>query len=51
MGEQDEEHPRSSHFYLGMLLLRTVHDTGCGVIDSPEVLPGTSLLLLTFSEF
>lgn len=42
MGEQDEEHSRSGYFYFGVLLLRTVYDTGCGVIDSSEVLPGTS---------
>jgi hypothetical protein len=51
MGKQDEEHYRSSHFYFGVLLLRTIHDTGCGDIDSPEVLSGTLLLLLTFSKF
>lgn len=51
MGKQDEKHPRSGDFYSWMLLLRAVHDTGRGIIDSSEVLSGTSLLLLVLLRF
>lgn len=54
MGKQDEERLRLGRLYLGMLLLRTVHDTGCGGADSSQVLPGRPLsrfILSILSEF
>lgn len=51
MGKQNEKYLRSGHFYSWMLLLRTIYDTGCGIIDSSEVLSGTSLLLLILLKF
>lgn len=43
MGKQDEERVRLGPLCSWMLLLRTVHDTGCGAVDSSQVLPGTLL--------
>lgn len=43
MGKQNEERLRLGPLYLWMLLLRALHDTGSGVADSSQVLPGTSL--------
>lgn len=51
MGKQDEKCLRSGYFYSWMLLLRALHDTGCGVIDSSKVLSGRSLLLLVLLKF
>lgn len=51
MGKQDEERYRSGPFRSRMLLLRTMYDTRSGVIDSSEILLGTSFLLLTLLKF